>query len=115
MEASESLSCENNNTSLFSALPESSNIYDHPKVFSLDNEDLRFCDQIKHTILTTSDEHAYLQHHITPPQLQWEVCKCLDTWLQQGIIRPSQSPYTSQVVNVCKKMGNLSVHGLLEA
>ena len=27
MEASESLSCENNNISLFSALPESSNMY----------------------------------------------------------------------------------------
>ena len=27
-------------------------IYDHPKVFSLHDEDLRFCYQIKHTILT---------------------------------------------------------------
>ena len=29
-----------------------------------------------------------------------EVCKCLDTWLQQGIIGPLQSPYASQLVIV---------------
>ena len=36
-----------------------------------------------------------------------EVCKCLDTWLRQGIIRPSQSPYASQVVIVRKKSGEI--------
>ena len=35
--------------------------------------------------------------------------KCLDTWLRQGIIRPSQSPYTSQVVTVQKKSGEISL------
>ena len=33
--------------------------------------------------------------------------KCLDTWLQQGIIRPLQSPYASQVVIVRKKTGEI--------
>ena len=75
-------------------------IYDHPEVFSLHDEDLGFCDKIKHTILTTSDRPVYLPHHTIPPQLLGQVCKCLDTWLRQGIIRPSQSPYTSQVVIV---------------
>ena len=42
-----------------------------------------------------------------PVQLQAEVCKCLDTWLKQGIIRPSQSPYVSQVVIVHKKIGEI--------
>ena len=77
-------------------------IYDHPEVFSLHDEDLGFCDQIRHTILTTMDKPVYLVHHTIPPQLQGEVCKCLDTWLQQRIIRPSQSPYASQVVIVWK-------------
>ena len=36
-----------------------------------------------------------------------EVWDCLDTWLQQGIIRPSHSPYASQVVIVRKKMGEI--------
>ena len=56
-------------------------IYDHPEVFSLHDEDLRFCDQIKHTIPMTMDKPVYLVHHTIPPQLQGEVHKCLDTWL----------------------------------
>ena len=81
--------------------------YDHPEVLSLHNEDLEFCDKIRHTILTTLDKPVYLLHHTIPPQLQGEVHKCLDTWLRQGIIRPSQSPYTSQVVIVQKKTGGI--------
>ena len=56
-------------------------IYDHPEVFSLHEEDLRFCDQIKHTILMTTNKPVYLPHHTIPPQLEGEVHKCLDTWL----------------------------------
>ena len=82
-------------------------IYDHPEVFSLHNEDLGFCDQIRHTIPTTTDKPVYLVHHTIPPQLQGELHKCLDTWLQQGIIRPSQSPHASQVVIVWKKTGEI--------
>ena len=40
-------------------------------------------------------------------KLLGEVGKCLDTWLRQGIIRPSQSPYASQVVIVRKKTGEI--------
>ena len=56
-------------------------IYDHPEVFSLHDEDLRFCDRIRHTIPTTMDKPVYLAHHTIPPQLQGEVHKYLDTWL----------------------------------
>ena len=82
-------------------------IYDHPEVFSLYDEDLGFCDKIKNTIPTTSDRPVYLPHHTIPPQLLGEVHKCLDTWLRQGIIRPSQSPYASQVFIVQKKSGEI--------
>ena len=82
-------------------------IYDHPEVFSLHDEDLGFCNRIRHTILTTMDKPVYLVHRTIPPQLQGEVQKCLDTWLQQGIIRPLQSPYASQVVIVQKKTGEI--------
>ena len=75
-------------------------IYDHPEVFSLHDEDLDFCDKIKHTIPMTLDRPVYLPHCTIPPQLLGEVCKCLGTWLGQGIIRQSQSPYASQVVIV---------------
>ena len=80
-------------------------IYDHPEVFSLHDEDLGFCDRIRHTILTTTDKPVYLAHCTIPLQLQGEVFKCFDTWLQQGIIRLLQSPFASQVVIVQKKLG----------
>ena len=51
-------------------------IYDHPEVFSLHDEDLGFCNKIKHTIPTTSDRPVYLLHCTIPPQLLGEVHKC---------------------------------------
>ena len=89
-------------------------IYDHPEVFSLHDENLGFCDKIKHTVPVTLDGPVYLLHCTIPPQLLGKVHKCLDTSLRQGIIGPSRSPYVSQVVIVQKKTGNSSVHGLPE-
>ena len=57
-------------------------IYDHPQVFSLHDEDLGFCNKIKHMIPMTSDRPVYLLHCTIPPQLLGEVHKCLDTWLR---------------------------------
>ena len=82
-------------------------IYDNQSVFSLGDEDLGLCDHLKHTIPTTTDKPVYLPHRTIPVQLQAEVRKCLDTWLRQGIIRPSCSPYASQVVIVRKKSGEI--------
>ena len=82
-------------------------IYDNQSVFSLCDEDLGLCDHLKHTIPTTMDKPVYLPHRTIPVQLQAEVRKCLDTWLRQGIIQPSQSPYASQVVIVRKKSGEI--------
>ena len=82
-------------------------IYDHQGVFSLCDEDLGLCDHLKHTIPTTTTKPIYLLHRTIPVQLQTEVHKCLDTWLKQGIICPSHSPYMSQVVIVRKKTGEI--------
>ena len=82
-------------------------IYDHMEVFSLFDGDLGFCDVLKHSIPTTTDKPVYLPHQQIPLQLQSEVRKCLDNWLKQGIIRLSKSPYTSQVVIVCKKTSEI--------
>ena len=73
-------------------------IYDHTEVFSLFDGDLGFCDVLKHSIPTTTNKPVYLPHRQIPVQLQSEVRKCLNNWLKQGIIRPSKSPYASQVV-----------------
>ena len=56
-------------------------IYDHLEVFPLHDKDLRFYDWMKHTIPTTIVRPVYLLHCTIPPQLQGEVCRCLDTWL----------------------------------
>ena len=82
-------------------------IYNNQSVFSLGDEDLGLCDRLKHTIPTTMDKPVYLPHRTIPVQLQAEVRKCLDTWLKQGIIRQSRSPYASQVVIVHKKSGEI--------
>ena len=82
-------------------------IYNHTEVFSLFDRDLGFCDILKHSIPTTTDKPVYLPHRQIPVQLQSEVRKCLDNWLKQGIIRPSKSPYASQVVIVRKKTGEI--------
>ena len=82
-------------------------IYDHQGIFSLCDEDLGLCDHLKHTILTMTMKPIYLPHPTILVQLQTEVRKCLDTWLKQGIIHPSHSPYASQVVIIRKKTGEI--------
>ena len=82
-------------------------IYDHTEVFLLFDGDLGFCDVLKHSIPTTTDNPVYLPHRQIPVQLQSKVRKCLDNWLKQGIIHPSKSPYTSQVVIIRKKTGEI--------
>ena len=42
-------------------------IYDHPEVFSLHDEDLGFCNKIKHIIPMTLDRPVYLLHHYHSP------------------------------------------------
>ena len=81
-------------------------IYDNKSVFSLGDEDLGLCDCLKHTIPVTTDKPVYLPHRTIPVQLQAEG-SVLDTWLRQGIIQPSRSPYASQVVIVQKKSGEI--------
>ena len=61
-------------------------IYSNQEVFSLHDEDLGYCNKLTHTILTSTDKPVYLPHRTILRQLQGEVCKCLNTWLCQGII-----------------------------
>ena len=84
-------------------------IYSNQEVFSLHDEDLGYCNKLTHTILTSTNKPVYLPHRTILRQLQGEVCKCLNTWLHQGIIRPSNSPYASQVVLVWKKTGKICI------
>ena len=84
-------------------------VYDHQKIISILNEDLGFCNKLPHLIPTMTDKLVCLPYRTIPQQLQGEVRKCLDTWLRQGIIRPSRSLYASQVVIVRKKTGEIQL------
>ena len=85
-------------------------IYDNKEVFSLHEDDLGYCDQLKHTTLTTKDKPVFLPHFTIPMQLQGEAQKCLEAWFHQAIIQPSQSPYASHVVIVHKKLEEIHLH-----
>ena len=53
-------------------------MHDNKEVFSLNNEDLRYCNLIKYTILTMTDKPVYLLHCTIPRQLQG---KCTNVWI----------------------------------
>ena len=89
-------------------------IYSNQEVFSLHDEDLGYCGRLTHSIPTRTDKPVYLPHRTIPRQLQGEVHECLNTWLHQGIIQPSDSLYASQVVIVQKKTGKIHLCGLWE-
>ena len=83
--------------------------YANTEVFSLHEEDLGFCDVIKHDIQVTDPKPVYLPHRTIPFHLKEQVMECLQHWIKQGIIRPSHSPYASQIVIVKKKDGKVRV------
>ena len=60
-----------------------------------------------HTISTEDDIPVKLPDRRISPLLVPEVQKILKTWLHDGIIKQSNSPYASQLVLVRKKCGKL--------
>ena len=85
-------------------------IYSNQEVFSLHDEDLGYCNLLTHTFLISTNKPVYLPHRTIQRQFQGEVHEYLNTWLCQGIIHPSYSPYASQAVIVCtKSRGDLSL------
>ena len=86
-------------------------IYSNQEVFSLHDEDLGYCDQLTHTILTSINKPIYLPQRTVPRQLHGKVHKCLDTWLHEGIIHQSNShptvPMHLKVVIVHKNTGEI--------
>ena len=59
-------------------------IYDHQEVFSLHDEDLGFCDQIKHTIPMTMDRPVYLPHCTIPPSYKGKCINVLTPGCNRG-------------------------------
>ena len=74
---------------------------------SQDEDDLGYCDAIKHRILLNDNIPVKVQHRRIPPH-QWnEVREYMRKAIDKGIIRESSSPYASAVVLVRKRDGRL--------
>lgn len=67
------------------------------------NEKLTYTTKVKGEIRTTSDSPVYTKCYPYPMSLKEEVEKEVQKLLEDGIIRPSRSPYNSPVWIVPKK------------
>ena len=76
-------------------------------IFSKDITDLGKCNLVKHQIKLTDDQPFKEPHRRIPPALFQEVREHLREMIEAGAIRPSESPYSSNVVIVRKKDGSI--------
>lgn len=79
----------------------------HKGVFSTSDDDVGFCDKIKHTIPLSDDTPIKVPHRRIPPHEWQEVREHLEKLLKQKVIQESSSPFASPVVLVRKKDGKL--------
>ena len=76
-------------------------------LFSLDDTDIGICNRIRHRIDLSTDIPFKQRHRRIPPSMIDEVRHHIEQLLAAGVIRPSKSPYTSNVVLVRKKNGKI--------
>lgn len=79
----------------------------YPKLFSEPDEKLTYTTVVKATIRTTTDNPVYSRCYPYPMSLKSEVERQINKLLEDGIIRPSRSPYNSPVWIVDKKPDSL--------
>lgn len=79
-------------------------IHKCPNLFSEPNEKLTYTTMVKGEIRTTTRDPVYSKSYPYPMALKNEVEKEIRKLLEDGIIRPSRSPYNSPVWVVPKKM-----------
>ena len=76
-------------------------------IFSKGEDDVGHTDRVQHRIDLTDDRPFKQRYRRIPPSMYEEVRSHLHHLLDMGIIRPSHSPYSSNVVLVKKKDGSL--------
>ena len=81
----------------------------HVGAFSLGDDDLGYIDNVKHGKRLTDETPIRIPHRRVPPHLKEEVRQHLESWIRQGIIRKSKSPWAFQAFLVRKKTGELRV------
>lgn len=77
---------------------------EHPNLFTDPNKKLTFTSRVQGEIRTHSDSPIYSKSYPYPMALKNEVEKQINELLNDGIIRPSRSPYNAPVWIVPKKM-----------
>jgi len=75
----------------------------YPKLFAEPNQKLTYTTNVRAEIRTSSDTPVYSKFYQYPMSLKDEVNKQVSELLNDGIIRPSRSPYNSPVWIVPKK------------
>ena len=79
----------------------------HQNIFSTGETDIGQCNLVKHRVDLEQDISFKQKHRRIPPPMIEEVRQHIEQLLAGGIIRPSKSPWTSNVVSVRKKNGKL--------
>ena len=79
----------------------------HLDIFYVGGTDIGECNLVKHRIDLLDDVSFKQRHRRIPPSMIEEVRQHIEQLLAGGIIRPSKSPWTSNVVLVRKKNGKL--------
>ena len=79
----------------------------HAGIFSKSEEDIGFCNDVEHRIVTVDNIPVRVPHRRVPPHQWKEVREHLQKLLHRGVIQESSSPYASPVVLVRKGDGNM--------
>lgn len=82
-------------------------LHQHRSRFSENDLDVGFTSRVRHEIKLTDDTPFKQRHRHIPPGMYSQVREHLQQLLDSGIIRPSHSPFSSNVVLVKKKDGSL--------
>ena len=79
----------------------------HQDIFSTNDTDIGNCNKVKHRIDLINPTPFKQKHRRIPPSMIEDVRQHIEQLLAGGVIRPSMSPFTSNVVLVRKKNGKL--------
>jgi len=80
-------------------------VQSHKNLFADPDTKLAYTTKVVGEIRTSSDSPVYGKHYPYPASLRQEVEKQINEMLEDGIIRPSRSPYNAPVWVVPKKSG----------
>lgn len=81
-------------------------VLEFEEAFALDETELGCAQDVTHTIDTADHKPVRQMPRLVPFALRGEVEQMVEKMLQQGVIKPSQSPWASPIILVAKKDGS---------